>query len=250
MLKLLHGDCMEVMDILISEQVKVDAIITSPPYNKAGYAGFIHSPSIHDTWKRRNIDYDDDPANDFMPENEYQEWQINFLNKCGELLHDDGSIFYNHKVRVANHKASHPIEWILKTNLIFRQQLVWNRKASPVVAPIRYLPNTELIFWLTKYQIQPNFNRQKDLVHKGEVWEILASKNDPHPATFPIELIDNILPNLKQNALILDPFMGIGTTGLSCKKHNCSFIGIEKSNKYFEIANNRINDLTKQESMI
>lgn len=241
MIDLRHGDCMEVMDQLIQENIKVDAIITSPPYNKAGFMGHLRSGHKKDTWKKINIDYDGDPMNDFMDENQYQKWQINFLNKCSDLLHDDGSVFYNHKIRVANHKAVHPIEWILKTKLIFRQQLIWNRKASPTIAPIRYLPNTELIFWLTKHQSQPNFNRHKDLAHKGEVWEILASKNDPHPATFPIELIDNILPNLKQGALILDPFMGIGTTGLSCKKHNCSFIGIEKSDTYFKIAQERIN---------
>ncbi len=254
MLKLLHGDCLEVMTQLLNEGIKVDNIITSPPYNKAGYLGKIMTPSSKDSWKnRRNIDYDGDPMNDFMDENKYQEWQIEFLNKCYDLLNDDGSVFYNHKVRVANHKASHPIEWILKSKLIFRQQITWDRKASPTVAPIRYLPNTELIFWLTKKQIQPKFNRQKDLKHKGEVWDIQPSKGEPHPATFPIELVQNILPNLDKNCIVLDPFMGIGTTGLACKKYNMNFIGIEKSETYFKIASDRINNNLveqKQESML
>jgi modification methylase len=241
MIDLKHGDCIEVIDQLINDGIKIDVIITSPPYNKAGFEGFIRKRHGKDNWKTRNIDYDSNELNDFMPENEYQKWQINFLNKCYEILNDDGSIFYNHKIRVANHKASHPIEWILKSNLIFRQQLIWDRKASPAVAPIRYIPSTELIFWLTKKQIQPKFTRSMDLQHKGEVWDIAPSKNDPHPATFPIELVENILPNLDKNALILDPFMGIGTTGLACKKHNMNFIGIEKSKNYFNIAQEKLN---------
>jgi site-specific DNA-methyltransferase (adenine-specific) len=239
-IRLINDNCDNALDVLIKEGIKVDAIITSPPYNKAGYEGFIRKRHSSDSWNRRNIEYGDDANNDFMPESEYQEWQINVLNKCYELLKDDGSIFYNHKIRVAKHKASHPIEWILKTKLTFRQQITWNRKASPTVAPIRYIPNTELIFWLTKSPCQPRFTRHKDLKHKGEVWDINPSKGDIHPATYPLELVENILHNLPDDALILDPFMGSGTTGVACKNLGRNFIGIELDKNYFEIAKNRI----------
>ena len=155
MIKLINDDCLNALDKISNNSI--DVIITSPPYNKAGYEGFIRKSHNKDSWKRRNIDYQDNPYSDFMEDSKYQDWQIKILNKCYDLLKDDGSIFYNHKIRVAKHKASHPIEWLLKTKLIFRQQIVWNRKASPTVAPIRYIPNTELIFWLTKNQKQPNF---------------------------------------------------------------------------------------------
>jgi len=238
MIKLINDDCLNALDKIPNNSI--DVIITSPPYNKAGYEGFVRKSHNKDSWKRRNIDYQDNPYSDFMEDSKYQDWQIKILDKCYDLVKEDGSIFYNHKIRVAKHKASHPIEWLLKTKFIFRQQIVWNRKASPTVAPIRYIPNTELIFWLTKNQKQPNFLRNKNLKHKGEVWEISASKNEPHPASFPIELIDNILLNIPKNSLILDPFMGIGTTGLSCKKNNMNFIGIEIDKKYFNIAKTKI----------
>ena len=241
-MRIINGDCLTEMDNLIKEGIKVDAIITSPPYNKAGYEGFIRKRHNNDTWNRRNIDYDNQSYNDFMKESEYQEWQIKVLNKCYQLLKDDGSIFYNHKVRVAQHKGSHPVEWILKTKLNFRQQLVWDRKSSPAVSPIRYLPSTELIFWLTKKPIQPRFQRKKDLLHKGEVWNIKPSKNENHPATFPIELVENILYNLPENSLILDCFMGIGTTGIACKNLNMNFIGIEVVKEYCELAKIRLGE--------
>jgi modification methylase len=240
--RLINDNCDNALDMLINEGVRFDAIIFSPPYNKAGYEGFIRKRHATDSWKRRNIDYGNDAKNDFMKEEEYQKWQIEVLNKCHKLLKDDGSIFYNHKIRVAKHKASHPIEWILKTNLTFRQQITWNRKASPTVAPIRYIPNTELIFWLTKTPCQPSFIRKKDLKHKGEVWDIAPSRGDEHPATYPIELVENILHNLPDNALVLDPFMGSGTTGVACKNLGRNFIGIELDENYFEIASKRIED--------
>lgn len=239
-IKLYHGDCLEVMKSF--DDKSIDAIITSPPYNKAGYEGFIRKRHNADSWKRRNIDYGNNPESDYMNEEEYKIWQINFLNKCWDILKDDGSMFYNHKIRIAQHKASHPIEWILKSKFTFRQQIVWNRGGSPTVAPIRFLPNTELIFWLTKTPCQPIFNRHKNLIHKGEVWDIPPSKNDKHPATFPIELVENILYNLSESSIILDPFMGSGTTGIACKNLNRNFIGIEISEEYYTIAKKRIEE--------
>jgi modification methylase len=176
-----------------------------------------------------------------MVESDYQEQQIKLLNMLREKLTPDGSIFYNHKIRVAKHKASHPIEWIIKSNCVFRQQIVWDRSNSPAVAPIRYLPTTELIFWLTKNAVQPNFNRSSELDFKGEVWRFMAENNPNHPAPFPIALPINILKNIQGDITVLDPYMGSGTTGVACKNLNKNFIGIEKDEAYFEIARKRIN---------
>ena len=54
----------------------IDLIITSPPYNKAGYEGFIRKRHTKDTWSSRNIDYDNDAQNDFINEAEYKVQQI------------------------------------------------------------------------------------------------------------------------------------------------------------------------------
>lgn len=129
----------------------------------------------------RNIDYDGDSKNDFMSEPLYQLWQIEVLNECWRILKPNGSIFYNHKIRTAQHRSTHPISWISKTNLTFRQQIVWNRLNSPNVSKIRYLPTTELIFWLTKTNCQPNFELSKKSIFNSEVWTLSAkpTKNTP-----------------------------------------------------------------------
>ena len=221
----------------------IDLIITSPPYNKAGYEGFLRKRHKKDSWANRNVEYGGFEENDFMDENEYKKEQIRVLNEMCRIIKPNGSIFYNHKIRISKHKASHPIEWILKSNLIFRQQIVWNRKNSPAFSPIRYLPNTELIFWLTKTQQQPNFSRSSEALFMGEVWEFPARPNKLHPAPFPEELPFNIMTCLKNkssNIIVYDPYCGTGTTCKVAKDFGFNFIGSELISKYCNIAIDKI----------
>ena len=242
-----NEDCLTTMRRLSDNSV--DLIVTSPPYNKSGYEGFIRKRHATDSWGSRNIDYDENSENDFMIEADYQAQQIQVLNEMQRVLKPDGSVFYNHKVRVAKHKASHPIEWLLKTNLTFRQQLIWNRHNSPAVNPIRYLPNTELIFWLTKTPIQPNFLRHKEPLFKGEVWDFLAKPNKSHPAPFPEELPKNVMMCIKNKTkdfLVYDPYCGTGTTCKVASDFGFNFIGSETVKRYCDIAEERLSKNTAQ----
>lgn len=241
--KVLNEDCLQTMANL--DDNSVDLIITSPPYNKAGYEGFIRKRHEGDNWsKGRNIEYGDDALNDFMDESDYQKQQIDVLNEMHRILKLDGSIFYNHKVRVAQHKASHPIEWILKTNLTFRQQIIWDRKSSPAIAPIRYIPSTELIFWLTKTPCQPNFERNDRTLFLAEVWQFSPKPNDAHPAPFPKELPANIImciKDKKQDFVVYDPYAGTGTTLSVAKIYGLKYFGSEINKKYCLLANAALN---------
>ena len=89
---------------------------------------------------------------------------------------------------------------------------------------------------------------------KGNIFEYLTNKSKEtkgHPAPFPEDLAkDHILSWSNEGDLILDCFMGSGTTGKMCKLLNRDFIGIEISNEYFEIAKNRIEKTNIQLSML
>ena len=77
---------------------------------------------------------------------------------------------------------------------------------------------------------------------KRAVWSI-STKASPvkHFATYPEELVKTpILSSSSENGVVLDMFMGSGTTGVVCKKLNRNFIGIEINPEYFEIAKQRI----------
>ena len=78
--------------------------------------------------------------------------------------------------------------------------------------------------------------------NKRTVWDMSLGKfRDTHFAVFPEELVKNcILASSREQDIVLDPFMGSGTTGIACIRTERKFIGIEISPEYFEIAKNRI----------
>lgn len=223
-------DCLEGLSLL--ENNSIDLIITSPPYNKAGFNGK-NKRTDKCIWNK-TIDYGGNVEVDNMNETDYQEWQIKILNECFRVLKPNGSMFYNHKLRVKNNKASFPLEWINKSKFIFRQMIIWDRSTSPNLDKCRYIPSTEYIFWLIKEQKNPRFERLENTLFPTEVWKSSPVKNSKHPAPFPIELVDNIIPNVAQGEKItvLNPFMGSGTVALSAIKHHCNYIGFDLFTEY------------------
>jgi site-specific DNA-methyltransferase (adenine-specific) len=84
------------------------------------------------------------------------------------------------------------------------------------------------------------FNNQK--THHS-VWNYDIAKKKGHITPKPVDLIENILlHSSNENDLILDPFIGSGTTAVACINTGRNFIGIEKEEKYYDIANKRIKD--------
>lgn len=59
----------------------------------------------------------------------------------------------------------------------------------------------------------------------------------------PLEVMKNIIGILPKDYIVIDPFMGSGTTGVACLELGRDFIGIELDEKYFNIAQQRINDV-------
>lgn len=235
-------DCLQGLKML--EDNSIDLIITSPPYNKAGFNGK-HKKKLNDIWNK-TIDYDGNIDIDNMKEEDYEQWQIDILNECFRVLKPNGSMFYNHKLRVRQNKASFPLEWINKSKFIFRQLITWDRGGTTNLDNCRYLPCTELIFWLIKERKNPRFKRQPNIQFLTDVWRFPPEKNVDHPAPFPIELPNNIIPCVAQGEriVVLDPFMGSGTTALSAIQNNCDWIGFEISENYCDLINKRIQNMT------
>lgn len=87
--------------------------------------------------------------------------------------------------------------------------------------------------------------------NKRTVWEIPLGKfRDAHFAVFPEKLVENcLLASTEPNDYILDPFCGSGTTGVVALKHTRNFIGIELVEKYQKMAQNRLKELTVQNTL-
>jgi DNA modification methylase len=85
------------------------------------------------------------------------------------------------------------------------------------------------------------FNVNKEKV-KSNIWDIAVAQNKTsHPAVFPIQIaLDHIRSWSNEGDIVLDPFMGSGTTGLAALELNRKFIGIEMNEEYFNLSNERI----------
>ena len=107
-----QGDCLELMKEM--PDGSVDLIITSPPYNLG---------NTHHTGNKRFKPYG--KHNDDMKELDYQDWQVEVLNECFRILKDDGSMLYNHKNRISKGVQITPYQWLLKTDFVIKQEVVW-----------------------------------------------------------------------------------------------------------------------------
>ena len=225
--QIICGDCLEIMKDIPDQSI--DLVVTSPPYNKG-----IKTGRKNGAWER-DIDYGE--YKDDISECEYQEWQINILKEAIRIIKITGSIFYNHKVKFINNKLLIPTEWLSGFNI--RQIITWDRGSSPMIDSVRFLPSTELIYWITKVNIAPKFN---PIAHSfRDVWRINSDTRNNHPAPFPLEIPKRcIIACSDINDIIVDPFCGSGSTAVACKELGRRFIGIEISEKYCKMAERRL----------
>lgn len=218
----------------------IDCIVTSPPYNKKSKN---RKPHPTDTWSGGNAAISYGVFDDYMKEEDYQKWQIEIINECLRVLKPKGSFFYNHKNRTINKGIITPYEWILKSNAIIKEEIVWDRKMIVEVDKVRFYPKTERVYWLIKERLQPKFNGE--YANLKDIWEIIPcqkEKRHGHPAPFPEELANNcILSTTNEGDIILDPFMGSGTVAIVAQKNNRQYIGFELNNNYINIIEKRLN---------
>ena len=218
--KIIQGDCLKVMKEMSDNCIGLT--ITSPPYNLG---------NNHHTGNKRHYPYKDN-----LPEKEYQKWQIDILNEIHRITKNDGSLFYNHKNRIKKGIQITPYEWLLKTKWIIKQELVWFNR-SQNFDKIRFYPMTERVYWLVKdknTKLENNINHHDFFKWKAE------GANKYFKRAFPKKMVIAFVKCFPKANLIFDPFLGSGTTAVAAKQLNRNYIGIEISEKYCEIARQRL----------
>ena len=225
---LLNGDCLQKLKQLGDNTI--DLVVTSPPYNKNYWLRNRNQKG------KRIITYDS--ITDALTPTEYIKQQTQVLNELVRVIKPTGSIFYNHIDIFHKHNTIHP-SYVYNFNV--KQVIVWDRGNTPKLDKSYFLPTTEWLFWIKKdWNSIPYFDKSK-CDHKKNIWRINKEKGNPHPAAFPIELVDNIVKSCsEEGSVVLDCYMGSGTTAVSCKKLNRNFIGIEISKDYIEMTNKRL----------
>jgi modification methylase len=229
--KIYNMDCLEGMKLLPDNSI--DLVITSPPFNLG---------NTHHTGNKRHNPYPDN-----MPEEKYQEWQIRVLNEIYKILKPEGSLLYHHKNRIKNGKQITPYEWLLKTPFVIKQEIVWINR-SQNFDKIRFYPWTERVYWLAKSPKTTLINvlNHPDVFDWKE-WKPVGT-NFKHTRAFPVEMVRDLLQCFPDVQIVLDPFMGSGTTAIAALELGRKFIGFEINPEYVELANQRIeNYLNAQE---
>ena len=234
-----NQDCLEGLKSI--EDNSVDCVVTSPPYNK----GTQKQKTGNQIWKGFKIDYDE--YQDDKTEKEYVEWMLSILEELHRVIKPNGSVFFNHKV-VLRDCLGHFPQWILNSGLNLYQMIIWNRMCSSNIRLETLYPTYELIFWLVKGKPKVFKNQAK---HKNDIWDILPDRDNRHPAPFPYELAENCIALVCEkgsHSLVVDPFVGSGTTALAAKNNGHDFIGFEISPEYVKMANDRLagTTITKQ----
>ncbi|MBV6494607.1 MAG: Modification methylase DpnIIB [Turneriella sp.] len=211
----------------------IDLVVTSPPYNLKNSTGNGMKDGRGGKWSNAALIKGYSHHDDNMPHDEYAKWQRDCLTEMFRVLKEDGAIFYNHKWRVQAGLLQDRQDIV--HGFPIRQIIIWRRKGGINFNPGYFLPTYEVIYLITK----PKFKLAAKANSYGDVWEFTQEMKNEHPAPFPEALIDRIISSTNAQ-LILDPFMGSGTTAVVAKKLGRSYIGIEISPGYCALAEKRI----------
>ena len=224
--KLYMGDSLEVMDDLMNLGVKFDAVITDPPYN-------ISRKNNFKTMGRAGIDFG--------------EWDKGFdltswISYCEPLLKKGGNI-----VIFNDWKNMSYIVNALEINGFDIKDLIRWKKTNPMPRnrDRRFITDYEVAVWAVKKGGNWTFNRLSDTYERPEIISKITPKSEKifggHPTQKPVEVMEWIINRLSNvGDLILDPFMGSGSTGVACLKTNRKFVGIDNDEKSFNMSCERL----------
>lgn len=205
--------------------------VTSPPYNQNINT---FKPS---GMQLENTAWVDRMANSYldeMSEPEYQVWQVQMINMICGYLTENGSLFYNHKLRYREKTIVSPLEWILKTNYKVRQEIIWDRGGSITLNAKMFIPCDERIYWI---RVGDEFiwNDETEIKSWSTVWKFGAKNDVRISAAFPFELPYRcILACSKPGNAVVDPYSGSGTTIVAANRTKRNGYGIELSPKWVE----------------
>jgi len=251
------GDCGSLLPRIPCESI--DLTFTSPPYN------------IGKEYEK------------VRPIEEFIDWCIDWIEKIHFATADNGALLLNvGYVALTDRAKSIPIPYLLWNRVPFflQQEIVWNYGAG--VAAKKFLsPRNEKLLWYVKnaenYCFHLDDIRDPDVAYPNQkkngklrcntigknpsdVWQIAkvtsgkgrASKErTPHPAQFPLDLCERVIKGFSPtNGIVLDPFLGSGSTIDACLRWGRFSIGFEVREDYCSIAAKRIEDSLRQSALL
>ena len=224
------GNAYTIIKEFEKNHLEVDHIITDPPYMISKENNF---PTLRNN--RQGIDFG--------------HWDrffdlYSWINDYTKILNKNGSIIIFCSYRY----ISHIIDKLEECDLIVKDVLIW-KKSNPMPRNTdrRYVQDTEFAIWAVKKNSKWVFNKPKSISYLRSCFEtstVSGREKTIHPTQKSLKLMEQIIKiHTNENDIILDPFMGSGTTGIAAIKNKRKFIGIEIENNYFEIAKKRFEEI-------
>lgn len=212
----------------------VDVGVTSPPYNKQ---------EKHKGWLVKNVVYD--AYKDAVPEAEYQQNQVDALNEIYRITAPGGSFFYNHKIRWERGAMFHPMDWLRRTDWTVKQEIIWDRVLAANIRGWRFWQVDERVYWLYKPVGSHLIGKELKSVDAKltSIWRGVPEGKNPHPAPFPLWLPARVIIAIlgaDNPGVVLDPYVGSGTTAVAAKLLGHRYIGIDRSETYIQMAQDRL----------
>ena len=240
MIELYNGDCIEIMNQLIANNIKVDAIITDPPYGTTTCHWDSLIP-LDQMWNCiKSIRKDNSPIVLFGNEP---------FSSCLRVSNIDEYKYdiYWQKERATNifQLKKRPAKVIETISVFYKKQCIYNPQMMVYNGPKRTnkIKNGKLGILVDSQNRRPfEYND----TGKRYPLQIVQFKRDIltlnlHPTQKPIALMEYLIKTFtNEGDTVLDFAMGSGTTGKACQNLNRNFIGIEKDLNYFNIASERL----------
>lgn len=247
--KIYNEDCFATLKRF--REKAIDVVLTSPPYNTGRVSTSERSRNNYES--RYDIHLDNQSTD------EYLEWSVNLFNEIDTALKENGVILYN--ISYGAEKNA-DLLWLLlaelinKTNFMVADCITWKKSSA--------LPNnvsrnkltriTEFVFVFcrkTEYSTYFANKKVKSVSRTGQkyyenIFNFIEARNNDgtcplNKATYSSELCDKLLSMYAPaNAVVYDPFMGTGTTAVSCKRLGLRYVGSELSPRQVEWAENRL----------
>lgn len=243
-IQIIFDDCLSVLSNVPDNSI--DMIFADPPYNMSKTKGLGWAFSKHITMQE---------AWDQFTKDEFFEFNIKWIGECLRILKPGGSIFI-----CGSYHNIFQIGFILQQfDIKILNDIIWFKpNAQPNITCRMFTQSTETVIWATKGKGWTfNYERMKEL-NKGKqmrnMWAIpYPSQSErwagKHPTQKPIVLLERIiLAASKPKDIILDPFLGSGTTAVVSKMLGRRCIGIEKDEKFKEIIDRRLKKVKKTDN--
>lgn len=224
--RLINGDCNKELDKIIDTGFKFDFILIDPPYKLENHGGTRKAMARRMNKIKDEIDF---ISNGF----DYD----TIFNKLIELQN-----IVNMCIFCSNKQISKIMGWFEDKGYSVTL-LVWKKTNPSPLCNLKHISDLEFIVYVRGKGAYWNSDENLEIKYKLKQHSIINGKNKFHPTEKPVNLLKELIRlHTKENDMILDCFMGSGSTGVACKELNRNFVGIELNKEYFEIAERRMEE--------